>query len=111
MKRTSKGKRPEFYDSPVLDQMMSMIMVLASEVSVLADEMDTIKRAVSAKAPDIAAELAAFVPDEQALQERETRRQEMLARLFYLVRKDAEETAEQATAKGYLKTIEEIAVK
>lgn len=110
MKRTSKGKRPQFYEEPALDQMMSMIMVLASEVSVLADELDTVKRVIGAKAPDMAADLAAFTPDEAALQEREARRQEMLERLFYLVRKDAEETAEQATDKGYLQTIEEIAV-
>ena len=41
MKREAKGKRPSFYDDQALDQMMSMIMVLAGEISVIADELDS----------------------------------------------------------------------
>lgn len=54
MQRSARGKRPNFYESPALDQMMSMIMVLAGEVSVLADHVDSIERVAAANGLDLA---------------------------------------------------------
>ena len=47
MKRDARGKRPQFYQDPAIDQMMSMIMVLAGEVSVLADQLDSTQRVLA----------------------------------------------------------------
>jgi hypothetical protein len=110
MKRSSKGKRPGFYDEPALDQMMSMVLVLASEISVLADRTDLMERAFAARGIDIAADMAAITLDQAALDARESRRQAMLDRLFYLMRKEADESAAQETADGYRTVIEEIAI-
>lgn len=109
MKRDAKGKRPSFYEDPSLDQMMSMIMVLAGEVSVLADELDATHRVLKAKGIDTAAEIAALAFDDAALEEREARRQDMLARMFYLVRKEAAEAAASETRESYFATIDAIA--
>lgn len=109
MKRDARGKRPQFYDSPALDQMMSMIMVLAGEVSVLADEIDSIKRVAAQRGIDLASEIKGLKLDEAALEERETRRQQMLERLFYLIRKEAAEAAGNETPEGFTAVIEEIA--
>lgn len=109
MKRDSRGKRPQFYEAPALDQMMSMIMVLASECSVLADEVDSMKRVFANRGIDLAGEMKDLALDEAALEEREARRQQMLGRLFYLVRKEAAEAAGSESSESFLSVIDEIA--
>ena len=111
MLRDAKGKRPNFYDSPALDQMMSMIMVLAGEVSVLADHIDSIERVAANNGLDLKAGVAMLELDQEALEAREGRRQAMLERLFYLMRKEAAEAAGAETGEAYNQTIAEIAVK
>jgi hypothetical protein len=110
MKREAKGKRPHFYQDPALDQMMSMIMVLAGEVSVLADQLDSTHRVLAKHGIDAALEIAALEFDDEALQQREGRRQAMLERMFYLVRKEAAEAGAAETVESYTQTIDEIAV-
>ena len=110
MRRDSRGKRPAFYDHPALDQMMSMIMVLASEMSVVSDRVDSLERVIEANGIDVAAGLATLKLDQDALDMRETRRQQLLERLFYLLRKEAAEAGAGETAPGYQKVIDEIAL-
>jgi hypothetical protein len=110
MRRDSRGKRPAFYDHPAHDQMMSMILVLASEMSVVSDHIDSLERVISANGIDVAAGLAALKLDQDALEARETRRQQLLERLFYLMRKEATEAGAGETAPGYLQVIDEIAL-
>ena len=110
MVRDAKGKRPGFYDTPALDQMMSMIMVLAGEVSVLTDHVDSIERVAAANGLDLAGGIAALSLDQAALEVREARRQALLDRLFYLMRKEAAEATRQESAADYSAVIAEIAV-
>lgn len=73
--RDARGKRPQFYDTPGMDQMMSMVMVLANEISVLRDRMDASERVAAKNGLDLAAGIEALEFDEDALIEREQRRQ------------------------------------
>jgi hypothetical protein len=107
--RDARGKRPRFYDAPGMDQAMSMILVLANEWSVLRDRMDTLERVLAARGIDAPAAIEAYAPDQAVLEEREARRQDFLARLYYLARKDAADAREGATEDGYRATIEQIA--
>lgn len=107
--RHARGKRPEFYDTPGLDHAMSMIMVLANELSVLRDRLDSAERVAKASGLDLAAGIETLVLDQAALEEREERRQDFLSRLFYLQLKDADEAAQAQTAEGFNQTIAEIA--
>jgi hypothetical protein len=109
MLRSAKGKRPGFYETPVLDQMMSMIMVLAGEVSVLGDQIDLMQRAAATTGLDLAGAMRGLTLDQTALEEREARRQALLERLFYLMRKEAAEAEAAETAEGYSGVIAEIA--
>jgi len=109
MIRSAKGKRPGFYETPALDQMMSMIMVLAGEVSVLADQVDLMQRAAATLDLDLTGAMKAVTLDQPALEEREARRQAMLDRLFYLMRKEAAEAEASETSEGYAGVIDEIA--
>lgn len=107
--RDARGKRPQFYDTPGLDQAMSMIMVLANEMSVLRDRLDAAERVAKHNGMDLAAGIDALVLDDDALTEREERRQDFLSRMFYLMRKEANEATESETDAAYKATIESIA--
>jgi hypothetical protein len=107
--RHAKGKRPQFYETPGLDQAMSMILVLANEVSVLHDRLASVDLVMKAKGVDMAAEIEALILEQPELEAREAWRQDFLARLYYLARKDAQEAADADTPERFKATIEEIA--
>lgn len=107
--RDAKGKRPEFYEAPGLDQAMSMILVLANELSTMRDRVDTIERVSAARGIDLEAEIEAYEPTQQVLETREARRQDFLERLYYLARKDAAEQAGGDSSELYQRTLDEIA--
>jgi hypothetical protein len=107
--RDAKGKRPQFYETPGLDQAMSMILVLANELSVLHDRLDSVERVSKAKGIDLAAEIEALVLDQDALEAREAWRQGFLDRLYYLARKDAHEASQADSQERYTSIIEDIA--
>lgn len=109
--REAKGKRPHFYEAPGLDQAMSMILVLASELMVTRDRIDTLERVAAAKGLVLEDELEAYTPDQAVLDAREERRQQFLQRLYYLARKDAAELAGSDTAERYETVLAEIAEK
>lgn len=107
--RHARGKRPDFYDTPGLDAAMSMIMVLANELCVVRDRLDSAERAAAAKGIDLAAGIETLQLDQDALEEREQRRQDFLQRLFYHQLKDADEAAQAHTAAAYDAAIHDIA--
>ncbi|MEO9599422.1 hypothetical protein [Parasphingorhabdus sp.] len=107
--RDARGKRPQFYDTPGMDQVMSMIMVLAGDLCVVRDRLDSAERVAKANGIDLAAGIEALTLDQDALEEREARRQDLLTRMYSLMRKEANEAAQQESARGYHETIEEIA--
>ena len=109
LERNARGKRPQFYATPGLDEAMSMIMVLASELTVVRDRLDTVEKVAAAKGIVLEAELEAFEPDQATLEARELRRQDFLARLFYLARKQAAEVANEDSAERYASALDEIA--
>lgn len=108
--RHAKGKRPEFYDTPGVDQLYSMVMVLASELTVMRDRIDAQERVAKQQGVDLAAAIDALELDDAALHDREAWRQDFLNRLFYMAQKDAAEVAARETADGYTETIRDIAI-
>jgi hypothetical protein len=109
--KDAKGKRPKFSNDKATDQLMSMVMVLASELNVLHDRIDAQERVAKLKGIDLAADIEALELDEAALQEREAWRQDFMSRLFYVSRKEANEAASNQTTKAFNTIIEDIAKK
>jgi hypothetical protein len=107
LRRDARGKRPQFYADPVMDQAMSMILVLTEEYSALRDRLDTVERV--ATTAGLAAAIDAYEPPQDVLELREARRQAFLSRLFYLARKDATDAAENSSDASYTATITDIA--
>ncbi|HET6563817.1 MAG TPA: hypothetical protein VFG52_00275, partial [Xanthomonadales bacterium] len=87
----------------------SMVMVLASELSVTRDRLDTIERIARKKNLILADEIDDFEFDEAALAEREQRRQDFMDRLFYLLNKEITELEEKDSSARYSSTLEDIA--
>jgi hypothetical protein len=110
LERNARGKRPQFYETPGLDEAMSMIMVLANELSVVRDRLDTVEKVAASKGMMLDAEIEAFEPDQATLEARELRRQDFLARLFYLARKQAAELQTGDSAERYTNALDDIAV-
>lgn len=109
MQRHARGKRPQFYEVPGLDEAMSMIMVLANELSVVRDRLDTVEKVAAAKGIILDQDIEAFEPDEAVLEAREVRRQDFLSRLFYLARKQAHELQSGDDDKRYVGVLDDIA--
>ncbi|GGF60281.1 hypothetical protein [Alteromonas lipolytica] len=109
LNHNAKGKRPKFYEDAGTDQLMSMVMVLASELNVMRDRMDAQERVAKQHGIDLAAGIDALELDDAALEEREAWRQGFMARLFYLARKEAEEAQIGETKESFNSTIDEIA--
>ena len=84
--RPAKGKRPQYFDDPNMDQMHAMILALAAEVSVLTDRFDTIERVLDKKGTVARADIEAWEPDEAAWEERRENRDQLIRRLFRTVR-------------------------
>jgi hypothetical protein len=110
LERNARGKRPHFYAAAGMDEAMSMIMVLANELSVMRDRLDTVERVAAAKGVVLEGEIEAYEPDQAVLEARELRRQDFLARLFYLARKNAAELATGDSEDRYAKALDDIAV-
>ena len=107
LRRTARGKRPRFYEAPGLDQAMSMILVLAQEMTVLRDRLDTVERV--ATEAGLGAAIEAYEPPQAVLEIREARRQAFLTRLYYLARQDAAQAAEQDDEGRFTAALDEIA--
>jgi hypothetical protein len=110
IERNAKGKRPLFYQAEGMDQAMSMILVLANELMVVRDRLDTVERLAAAKGVMLEAEIEAYEPDQPLLETREARRQDFLSRLYYLARKQAAELASGDSAERYQSELDAIAV-
>lgn len=99
--RHAKGKRPDFYAAEGMDEAMSMIMVLASELCTMRDRMDTVEQIALEKGIDLGAEIDDFSYSPKSLNQREERRQAFFNRLFYVTQKKALEQATEDSSERY----------
>lgn len=91
----AKGKRPAYFDDPATDRLLSMLMALVGEVSVLRERLDTIERLLDGNGTLSRADIEAFVPDRAAGEERGLIIRDYIARIMRAVQQDMESLAEQ----------------
>lgn len=89
MPRFSRGKHPQFFDDPAVDQLLGVVLGLTQEVAVLRDRVDTIERVMDRKGAVTRADLEAYVPDAAAAAERARVRNEYLQHVFRVLRREA----------------------
>ena len=107
--RNVRGKRPEFFETPGVDEVMSMILVLAQEFAVLRDRLDSAEIVAARHGIPLAKEIEALALDESVLAAREAWRQGFYERLFYLAAQRRSELEQKHTVEGYRKIIDDIA--
>lgn len=90
MIRKAKGKRPTFFDDPQVDKVVSVVMALAGEVSVLRERVDTLERLAEAKGVFSHADVDAYRPDETVAAEREVWRASYIERVLRVVQQELE---------------------
>lgn len=85
MPRFAKGKRPIFLANQQTDQLLSIVIALMGEVSVLRDRLDTVERLAEQKGLILRQEIETYEPDAQIIQEREQLRAEYVERILRIL--------------------------
>ena len=80
--RHTKGKRPQFFDNPDIDQMMTFIIELTTEVSVLSERLNTIEHLLETKGTISRQDIEDFVPSGETEAQRMQARQAIIERVF-----------------------------
>ncbi len=80
--RLTRGKRPQFFDDPAIDQMMTFLLELTTEVSVMRERLDTVERLLERDGTVTRAAIEAFVPDSVLDSERAAWRDAYIKRVF-----------------------------
>lgn len=80
--RRAKGKRPEYFEDPAVDRILSILMALVGEVSVLRQRQDTVERLLDEKGTISRADIEAFEPDAEAAYERGVATRAYIARVM-----------------------------
>ena len=93
LKRKAKGERPYFFDDNNIDKLVSMIMGLAGETSVLMERLDTIEKILAEKAIIQKEEIEQFVPSKEVLLERAQRREVFLSEILRILEIELEANA------------------
>ncbi|MDT7935023.1 MAG: hypothetical protein RQ833_10550 [Sphingomonadaceae bacterium] len=66
----AKGKRPDYFDDPAIDRVLSIVLALVAEVSVQRQRADTLERLLEARGLLARAEIEGFTPDAATARER-----------------------------------------
>jgi hypothetical protein len=86
----TKALHPHFFEDPNVDRLMTMVMNLAAEVSVLRERLDTHEQVASAKKLFTPADIEAFEPGDQVREDRDAWRNRFLDRLMHSVEEEME---------------------
>ncbi len=83
-----KNGRPKFFDDPVNDQLLAMVMALLGEVAVLRDRIDTHERLSAARGLWTGEDVDTFVADESVQKKRGCERQAIMDRVLKVLTED-----------------------
>ena len=103
--QTAKGHRPTFFDDPVNDRLIAMMMSMITEIWVMRERLDTVEAVAAQKGVFLEKDIETFEPSPERAEERERMRQELLDRIFYVFQEEAEDTARGDTEETYEQAI------
>ena len=91
--KRAKGKRPDYFDDPATDRLMSIALALTAEVSVLRQRLDTIERLLEKGGLLSRADIEAYRPDDEAAAERQLWHARYAARILRIVQQELDAVA------------------
>jgi hypothetical protein len=86
----AKGKRPQYFADAGQERMLSMLMAVIGEVSVLRERLDTVERLLEEKGSLNRTDIESYKPDREAGFERGAATREYIARIMRGVQQDLE---------------------
>lgn len=86
----AKGKRPDFLGDPSSERMLSILLAVVGEVSVLKERLDTVERLLDAEGTISRADIEKYRPDRDAAYERGLMTKEYVARIMRGVQQEME---------------------
>jgi len=87
----AKGKRPYFMDDKQTEQVMSITMALAMELSVARERVDTLECLLEEKGVVTRDEINSYKPNKEEVARRSLQTQEYLARILRIIQQDKED--------------------
>ncbi|MCS6947114.1 MAG: hypothetical protein NZM12_05830 [Steroidobacteraceae bacterium] len=84
----SRGKRPQFFDHPDTDRLLSIILALVQELAVTRERLDTLERLLAQRGVVSEAQIDAYRPEPQVAQQRAQWQIEFLARVFRVLQQE-----------------------
>ena len=80
--RVHKGRRPSFFEDPAIDQVMTFVLELATELAVVRERLDTVERLLDRKTSISRADIEAYRADPAVAEERAAWREAYLNRVL-----------------------------
>lgn len=88
--KRAKGKRPEFFDDPAVDRLLSIVMALVGEVSALRERLDTVERLLEKAGALKREDIEGFAPDRGVGEERALATRAYIARVMRALQQELE---------------------
>jgi hypothetical protein len=106
----AKGKRPQYFEDPAIDRVLSITMALVAEVSVLRERLDTVERLLEAKGHINRQDIERYEPDREAGIERGTSTRAYIHRIMRSIQQEMEalEELETPSVEELSKTLKEM---
>jgi len=105
----ARGKRPWFFEDTDTERLMTVVMALAQEVSVMRQRLDTVERVLETKGTLTRADIETFEPDKAEAAERGAWNQEFIARILRILQQEhealerGEEVSSEQAARDFQK--------
>jgi len=107
LQKKARGQRPEYFEDPAIDKVLSMVLALSGEVAVMRDRLDTVERLLEAGEPVTRDALDSYQPSKEVRAERDAWRDGFLDVVLRRVHQEREELESKA---GEVKNYDEAIV-
>lgn len=108
--RVARGNRPWFLDHPDTERVLSIVLAVASEMSVLYERVDTLERVASEKGYFTLDDLESYTPPPEAEKARAEWREAFLDRMFRILLEETgalEAKARETAYKEFVQSLNE----
>lgn len=109
VRKSARGYRPRFFQDPINDKLLSMILSMANEMWVMRERLDTLEAVAEGKDLISQREIDEFEASPERDEKREEMRQEFFDRIFYLMLEEAESVKRNASKEAYDQVIRDSA--
>ncbi|MEM1020555.1 MAG: hypothetical protein ACFBZ9_11890 [Sphingomonadales bacterium] len=86
----SRGKRPQYFEDPATERLLSMLLTTVQELAVTRERLDTIERLLENKGTLSKAEIEAFEPNRDEGYERGLAHRDLISRVTRAVQQEVE---------------------